>query len=258
MLPQGSGSCALRLQLAKVARDPPAPALLWHHPICPDWGDTSTDGPRGGYILLTLLGPGQLPRARNPPGSPVPPPTPAAHHPVNRRRFPGTSLGCSKRKFPAVRHLPTPSMEVFRLVAAPRVGRGVLLSHMLPGRPHGDPHTAPGCHPGSPGLPRRRVAAALGEKPRSTAVLPGRGTQEQPHHGGRHPAAEEGTCRPRALRPPPYSSGWQELLPAPRARAFQQGDSSLVRTGPTTWLDSLQLLDLSSPSLWAFPLEMKA
>lgn len=47
----------------------------------------------------------------------------------------------------------TLSVEVFRLVAAPRMGRGVLLSHTLPGWPCRDPHTAPGCHPGAPVCP---------------------------------------------------------------------------------------------------------
>lgn len=155
-----------------------------------------------------------------------------------------------------MRHLLTPSVEVFWLVAAPRIGRGALLSHTLPGQPHEDPHTAPGCRPGPPTLPRHRVAAVPGEKSHSIVVLPGRGTREQPHHGGRHPTAEEGTCGLRVLQPP-CPDGWQELLPAPRVRAFRQGDSSSVRTGPTTWLDSLQLLDLSPSSLWAFPLEMK-
>ena len=108
-----------------------------------------------------------------------------------------------------------------------------------------------------PSLSRHRAAAAPGEKPRYIAVLPGRGTREHSHHGGRHPSAREGTCGLHALQPP-CPDGRQELLPAPRAGAFRQGDSSLVKTGPTTWLDSLQLLDLSSPSLWAFPLEMKA
>lgn len=165
VLPQGSGCHALRSQLAKAARDPPAPALLWHHPVYHSRGSISTDGPRGGHILLAPPGLGQFPRVRNPPGSPVPPPTPVAHHPVNKRRFPGASRGCGKPKFPAMRHLPTPSVEVFRLVAAPRVGRGALLSHTLLGQPCRDPHTAPGCRPGPLVCPGTRRQQPKGRSP---------------------------------------------------------------------------------------------
>lgn len=197
--------------------------------LCHRRGSISTDGPKGRSILLALLGLRQLLRARNPPGSPIPPPMPVPHHPVNRERFPGASPGCGKRKFPAMRHLLTPSVEVFLLVAAPRVGCGVLLSHMLLGQPHRDLHTALGCQ----------------------------GTCEQPRHGGRHPTAEQGTCGPCALQLP-CLDGQQEPLPASRVRAPHQGVSALFKTGPTTQLDSLRLLHPSSPSLWAFPLEMKA
>lgn len=134
------------------------------------WSSISTDGSKGRSTLLTLLGLGQLLRARNPPGSPVPPPVPVPHHPVNRRSFPGASPGCGKRKFPVMRHLLTPSVEVFWLVAAPRVGCGAL-SHTLLGRLHRDPHTAAECQ----------------------------GTCEQPHDRGRHSTAKQGTCGPCAL-----------------------------------------------------------
>lgn len=118
-------------------------------------------------------------------------PSPTSHacptSPVNRGRFPGTSPGYGKRKFPAIRHLLTPSVEVFWLVAAPRVGRGVLLSHTLPGRPHRDPHTALGCW----------------------------GTCEEPRHGGRHPTADQRTCGTCALQFP-CLDGQQEPLLASR------------------------------------------
>lgn len=117
------------------------PALLWHHPVGHSQGGISTDSPEGGSILLALLL-GQLLRVHNPPASPVPPLTPVACHPIEWKRFPSASLGCGKRKLPAVRHLPTPPVDVFRLLAAPRVGCGVLLSHMLLGWPHRDPHSA--------------------------------------------------------------------------------------------------------------------
>lgn len=78
----------------------------------------------------------------------------------------------------------TLSVEVFRLVAAPRVGRGVLLSHTLPGWPCRDPHTAPGCRPGPP---RFAQAPATPEKPPSIMVLLGKGTHEQPRHRGKAP-----------------------------------------------------------------------
>ena len=105
-------------------------------------------------------------RARNPADSPVPPPT---HRPVNRRRFPGASPGCGRRKFPAMRHLPTPSVEVFRLAAAPRVGRGALLSHTLPSRPPGLPSTE---QPQGRSLPPSRCCWAGG---RVGTPLPRRG-----------------------------------------------------------------------------------
>lgn len=80
---------------------------------------------------------------------------------------------CSKWKFPAMRHLLTPSMEIFRLVIASCMGCGGHLSHTLMGWPHGDPHTALVCCPGLPGLPRHQAAADPQEKLHSIPVLPG-------------------------------------------------------------------------------------
>lgn len=115
-----------------------SPPLPWPRGI-------STNGQGAGRILPALLGSGQVPRACNHPGSPIPH---LLHVTVNRRRFPGTSPGCGKRKLPAMRHLLTPSVAVFRLFAAPRVGCGALMIHRLLGQPHGDPHTPPRQHPG--------------------------------------------------------------------------------------------------------------
>lgn len=172
-----------------MVRDPPASALLWHHPLCHGPGGISTNGHRAGRILPALLGSGQVPRARNHPGRPVPH---LLHVTVNRRRFPGTSPGCGKRKFPAMRHLLTLSVAVFRLFAAPRVGCGALMIHRLLGQPHGEPHTAPRQHPGPLVCTDMKQQQPQGISPPPLQCCRAGGCASSPILG-EHPAVEGGT-----------------------------------------------------------------
>lgn len=137
----------------------------------------------------------------------LPPPMPVTHHPENRGTFPGASPGCGKWKFPAMSHLLTPSVEVFRLVAAPH-GVWSAVSHTLLGRPRRDPHTAPGAVLGPWFVQALGSSNPMGEALLQCSAAGQRDRRAAPHRDN---------C---LLFQPLCLDGCQELLPAPKGASL--------------------------------------